>query len=83
MDKKELTDIFSDSFAIKKMMGELKYKNNVNQFLYDYDVDILIDIILCEVEYYVEGIREEAYEKGVEEGKEDMLQEIKNKINDM
>lgn len=64
-------------------MSELKYKNNVNQFLYDYSLDDLIDLILCEIEFYVEEIREEAYNEGVEEGKEDMLQEIKNKLNNM
>jgi len=83
MNKKELIDIFHDSFAIKKIISELKYEGSVNQFLYDYSLDDLINLILCEIEFYVEEIREEAYNEGAEEGKEEMLQEIKSKLNNM
>lgn len=83
MDKKELIDIFSDSIFIKNIINELNYEGSINQFLYDYNMDVLIDLILYKIEDYVEEVREEAYEEGVEEGKEDMLQEIKNKLNDM
>lgn len=83
MDKKELIDIFSDSIFIKNIINELNYEGSINQFLYDYNMDVLIDLILYKIEDYVEEIREEAYEEGVEEGKEYMLQEIKNKLDDI